>query len=47
MEDVPPVKKEVSCTRAFGDPVTTLAPLEEAVTTFLSRYAMGARARPD
>ncbi|HEX2544245.1 MAG TPA: Y-family DNA polymerase [Ramlibacter sp.] len=43
LEDIPPRKKEVSCTRAFGDPVATLAPLEEAVSEYASRAAFKLR----
>lgn len=43
LEDVPAQKKEVSCTRAFGDPVTTLPPLEEAVSEYASRAAFKLR----
>ena len=43
LEDVPPAKKEVSCTRAFGEAVTTLAPLEEAVSEYAGRAAFKLR----
>jgi DNA polymerase V len=43
LEDAPPPKQEVSCTRAFGDPVATLAPLEEAVSDYASRAAFKLR----
>jgi DNA polymerase V len=43
LEEVPPVKQEVSCTRAFGQPVTTLAPLEEAVSEYATRAAFKLR----
>ena len=43
LEDVPPPRKEVSCTRAFGDPVDTLAPLQEAVSEYASRAAFKLR----
>ncbi|MGE4244033.1 Y-family DNA polymerase [Ramlibacter sp.] len=42
-EDAPAARKEVSCTRAFGEPVTTLAPLEEAVSEYASRAAFKLR----
>ncbi|SFF14565.1 Y-family DNA polymerase [Paracidovorax wautersii] len=37
LEDVPPPKKQIACTRSFGRPVTDLAPLLEAVSEFASR----------
>ena len=43
LEDVPPARKEVSCTRAFGTPVATLAPLQEAVSEYASRAAIKLR----
>ncbi|PHM20668.1 MAG: DNA polymerase V subunit UmuC [Curvibacter sp. PD_MW3] len=39
LEDAPPAKKEIACTRSFGRAVTNLGELEEAVTTFASRAA--------
>jgi DNA polymerase V len=42
-EDVPPARKEVSTTRAFGDPVATLEPLLEAVSDYASRAAFKLR----
>lgn len=42
-EDTPPPRQEVSCTRAFGDPVSTLAPLEEAVSEYATRAAFKLR----
>ena len=39
MEDAPPKKKEIACTRSFGNPVTDLHSLIEAVSTFASRAA--------
>ena len=39
MEDAPPAKKEIACTRSFGRAVTNLSELEEAITTFASRAA--------
>lgn len=38
-EDAPADKKEIACTRSFGQPVTDLRGLEEAVTAFASRAA--------
>jgi DNA polymerase V len=43
MEEVPPARKEVSCTRAFGDPVATLPPLVEAVSEYATRAAFKLR----
>ncbi|MBC5783588.1 Y-family DNA polymerase [Ramlibacter sp. USB13] len=43
VEDVPPARKEVSCTRAFGDPVATLPPLVEAVSEYATRAAFKLR----
>ncbi|MBC5765455.1 Y-family DNA polymerase [Ramlibacter albus] len=42
-EDQPAPRKQVACTRAFGDPVTTLAPLEEAVSEYATRAAFKLR----
>jgi DNA polymerase V len=42
-EEAPPARREVSCTRAFGDPVATLAPLVEAVSEYASRAAFKLR----
>ncbi|MFN4350950.1 MAG: Y-family DNA polymerase [Hylemonella sp.] len=39
LEDAPPAKQEIACTRSFGHAVTDLGDLEEAVTTFASRAA--------
>ncbi|MGJ7521708.1 DinB/UmuC family translesion DNA polymerase [Variovorax sp. LT1P1] len=38
-EDVAPAKKEIACTRSFGQPVTQLKDLIEAVSQFASRAA--------
>jgi DNA polymerase V len=43
LEDVPAAKKEIASTRAFGVPVTTLAPLEEAVSEYATRAAFKLR----
>jgi DNA polymerase V len=43
LDDVPAARQEVSCTRAFGDPVGTLAPLVEAVSEYASRAAFKLR----
>ena len=39
LEDAPPARKEIACTRSFGHPVTTLKDVSEAVTEFTSRAA--------
>ena len=39
LEDVPPPKKEIACTRSFGRAITALPDLIEAVTEFASRAA--------
>lgn len=39
LEDAPPAKQEIACTRSFGHPVTALQDLIEAVTEFSSRAA--------
>jgi DNA polymerase V len=39
LEDVPAPRKEIACTRAFGTPLATLAPLREAVSEYASRAA--------
>ena len=39
LEDAPPAKKEIACTRSFGHPVTELRDVIEAVTEFASRAA--------
>lgn len=36
-EDAPPPKKQIMCSRSFGQPVYSLANLEEAVTHFAAR----------
>lgn len=37
IEDVAPDKKEIACTRSFGQPVTQLSDLQEAISEFASR----------
>jgi DNA polymerase V len=36
-DDQPAPKQEIACTRSFGQPVTLLVDLQEAVTEFASR----------
>ena len=43
LENAPPAKKEIACTRSFGRPVTALQPLIEAVSEFASRAAQKLR----
>jgi DNA polymerase V len=43
LDDAPPAKKEIDCTRSFGHPVTELQPLVEAVSEFASRAAVKLR----
>jgi len=39
MDDPPPAKREIACTRSFGSPITDLPPLIQAVSEFASRAA--------
>lgn len=39
LEDAPPAKQQIACTRSFGHPVQSLADLQEAVTEFACRAA--------
>ena len=39
MDDEPPAKKEIACTRSFGAPVRDLQSLQEAITGFAARAA--------
>jgi len=43
LEEMPSPRKEVSTTRAFGDPVSTLPPLMEAVSEYATRAAFKLR----
>jgi DNA polymerase V len=38
-EDEPPAKQQIACTRSFGQPVTELVDLQQAVTEFACRAA--------
>ncbi len=38
-EDEPPAKQQIACTRSFGQPVTELSALQEAITEFACRAA--------
>jgi len=42
-EDVPSPKQEIACTRSFGQPITELRDLNEAITEFASRGAVKLR----
>jgi DNA polymerase V len=42
-EHAPPPRQQLACTRAFGVPVTTLAPLQEAVSEYATRAAFKLR----
>ena len=39
LDDIPPAKQQIACTRSFGKPVTELHELLEAITEFASRAA--------
>lgn len=39
IDDIPPDKQQIACTRSFGHPVTELNDLIEAITEFTSRAA--------
>lgn len=39
LEDAPPPKQEICCSRAFGERQTELAPIREAVATYAARAA--------
>ncbi len=39
LDDIPPDKQQIACTRSFGQPVTELRDLIEAITEFTSRAA--------
>jgi DNA polymerase V len=43
LEDVPPAKREIACTRSFGQSVTQLHELTEAITEFTCRAAQKLR----
>ena len=43
LDEAPAPRREVSCTRAFGDPLATLPPLAEAVSEYASRAAFKLR----
>jgi DNA polymerase V len=38
-EDEPPAKQQIACTRSFGQPITELQDLQEAITEFACRAA--------
>lgn len=39
LEECPPPKQSMTCSRSFGTPITTLAEMEEAVSMYVSRAA--------
>lgn len=39
LEECPPPKQSITCSRTFGAPITTLAEMEEAVSVYISRAA--------
>lgn len=39
LEECPPSKQSITCSRTFGAPITTLAEMEEAVSVYVSRAA--------
>ena len=39
MDDAPSAKKQIACTRSFGNPISELKPLVEAVSEFAARAA--------
>lgn len=43
LDDAPSPKKQIACTRSFGQPITEIAPLIEAVSEFTSRAAVKLR----
>lgn len=43
LDHAPQPRQQIACTRSFGQPVTTLAPLIEAVSEFTSRAAVRLR----
>lgn len=43
LDDIPPDKQQIACTRAFGQPVTELNDLIEAITEFTCRAAQKLR----
>lgn len=44
-EDAPPEKQQIMCSRSFGQPVTTLHDLQQALAVFVSRAAEKLRAQ--
>ena len=45
LEEAPPPKQQIACTRSFGQPISTLPPLVQAVSDFASRAAEKLRAQ--
>jgi len=46
LEELPPAKKQIYCTRSFGNKATTLQPVLEAVTLYATRAAEKLRPAP-
>ena len=45
LEQAPPAKQQIACTRSFGQPVTELAPMVQAVSEFAARTGEKLRAQ--
>lgn len=45
LEDAPPAKQQIACTRSFGHPITELSDLIEAISEFASRAAQKLRSQ--
>ena len=45
LEEQPPAKKQIFCTRSFGEKLTALAPIKQAVAVYASRAAEKLRAQ--
>ncbi len=43
LEDAPPAKQQIACTRSFGQPITYLPDLEQAISSFASLAAQKLR----
>ncbi|WP_439135400.1 Y-family DNA polymerase [Pseudomaricurvus sp.] len=39
LEELPPAKQQIYCTRSFGEKLTELAPIQQAITLYASRAA--------
>ena len=45
LEQAPPAKQQIACTRSFGQPVTELVPMVQAVSEFAARTGEKLRAQ--